>query len=215
MVMLFAALHGCNIVGPVAYIVDGPPTKEAEFKLPDVPTVVFVDDRDSVVSPVSLRRIIADTASENLLVDQPLVRGPVLKTVIASQDAMALAARQDRKDSMMSIEKIGESVGAEQVIYVNMVSFKDTPDGFTPRPVAVCEVKVIDIVNNRRLYPEGGNQDARVVQTMIREVDPSLYSTRSSRLKVFEALALEVGQDVAKLFYKHEIRELGGNLNPR
>jgi hypothetical protein len=201
---------GCNIVGPAAYIIEGPPSVEAQHTLADVPTLVFIDDRSNVVNPVSLRRVIADKASEVLMVKK------LLTTTISPQDAMTVARQRERNSNILSIEDIGKTVGAQQVIYVEMLQFQDTPDGFTPRPMAACRVRLIDVENRKRLFPPPDSQEAsRLVQVMTREVDPSIYSTRSGRLQVFNILAEDIGEEVAKLFYKHERKELGGNLNPR
>jgi hypothetical protein len=204
------ALGGCNIIGPAHYLVAGGPKVDAEYNLVETPTLVYIDDRSNVVNPISLRKVIADRASADLMTQD------VLKTTISSQDAMTLAAQRERNSQILSIEEIASAVGARQVIYVEMVQFHDTPDGFTPRPVALCRVKVIDLDAKARVYPP---QDAdlphRELQVMTREVDPALYASRGGRLKVFEALAEQTGAEVAKLFYKHEQRPLGENLNSR
>jgi hypothetical protein len=139
-----------------------------------------------------------------------------VKTTISSLDAMALATQRERNSQILSIEEIGEAMGAKQVIYVEMLQFTDTPDGFTPRPMAMYRLKVIDLESKKRVYPpEDALDSARQVQAMTREVDPAMYTTRGGRLQAFEALANETGASIARLFYKHEARPLGGNLNPR
>lgn len=211
-VLALLPLASCNIVGPAAYLIEGPPTVDPVHDLADVPTIVFVDDRNNVVNPVSLRKRIADQVLEDLMVKKILSQSNALSTL----DAMGLAAQRDRANEVLSIEEVGKSVGARQVIYVKMEQFQDTPDGFTPRPMASGRVKVIDVEQRKRLFPrEDALEPSHPFQTMTREVDPASYSTRSGRLKIFEALAQETGASVAKLFYKHEARPLGGNLNPR
>ncbi len=205
-------LAGCNIVGPAAYIIEGPPTVDAVHELADVPTIVFIDDRHNVVSPISLRKVIADRVSQDLMVQKVLSENNAL----SSQDATAVAMQRERNSSILSIEEIGKSVGAKQVIYVEMLQFQGTPDGFTPRPMAMSRVKVINIEHRKRVFPpEDALQPSREVQAMTREIDPGLYATRSGLLKIYEALAIEAGSEVGRLFYKHERRPLGGNLNPR
>jgi hypothetical protein len=139
-----------------------------------------------------------------------------LTTTISSQDAMSLARQRERNTSVLSIEEIGKAVGAKLVIYVEMTQFQDTPDGFSPRPMAACQVKVIDVETRTRLYPpEGSDSSSRPVQALLREVDPSIYASRAGRLQVFEGLAIETGTAIGRLFYEHEPRPLGGSLNPR
>jgi len=200
---------GCNIVGPASYIVGGTGDVEAEYVLPDVPTVVFVDDRANVVNPVSLRRVIADRISQDLMEEK------VLTLTISPQDAMAVAKQRERANEIMSIEDIGRAVGAKQVIYVQMMQFRDTPDGSTPRPAGMCQVKVIDVESQQRTYPAKESKDSvRTVQVSGRPVDPETYRTRTGRLSVFNDLALMMGQHVGRLFYKHEPRAAGQNINP-
>ncbi|MGY8757349.1 MAG: hypothetical protein ACKVLC_08245, partial [Phycisphaerales bacterium] len=54
-----ALLSSCNIAGVASYLTTPDPEQEALFVLPNVPTVVFVDDRRNVMHPVRLRRVIA------------------------------------------------------------------------------------------------------------------------------------------------------------
>lgn len=204
--MLSIHLLGCNVVGPAAYLVEGPPKTDAVHTLADVPTVVYIDDRAGVV-PANLRPVIADKISQDLMVKKALT------TTIRGQDAMAYANRHERHSDLLSMEEIGKAVGAKQMIYVRMVQFSDTEDGYVPRPLAQCEVRVLDIENRQRVFPPAdGDQSAVPVRAATREVDPDLYRTRSGRLKVFESLADETGTAIAKLFYKHETRELGASL---
>jgi hypothetical protein len=198
---------GCNIVGPAAYILEGPPKVDAMYVLADVPTVVYIDDRANVVNPISLRRVIADKTSEVLMVKE------VLKTTISPQDAMSLAVKRERYSDILSIEEIGKMVGAKQVIYVEMLNFQRSPDGNIPRPYALCRVRVIDVENRVRTFPgPDAQENSHPVQTMTREVDPEAFRNSSTRLKLYEELAKRLGDEIAKLFYKHEARELGGNL---
>jgi hypothetical protein len=203
------AFTGCNIVGPAAYILEGPPTIEARHTLLNVPTLVFIDDRSSQVSPVSLRRVIADKASENLMVKK------VVTTMISPQDAMNMASQLERNSKLLPIEEIGRKVGAKQVIYVEMEQFSDR-SGLVPQPMAVCRVRVIDVENRVRTFPPADSQEnSVVVQVRPREADPDLYASRAGQIKVRQALATDTGDQIAKLFYKHERKDLGGSLNPR
>jgi len=199
---------GCNIVGPAAYIVGGPGTIEAEHALADRPTVVFVDDRENVVNPTSLRRVIAEKVSEDLMTRKVVTR------TISPHDAMSLAARHDTHKEVMPIDAIGRAVGAEQIVYVEMLVFQES-DGQVPRPVAACRVRVIDVENRERVFPPSeSDRPYRQVELRMREVSPDQYRSRATRFQIVESLAEELGDRIAKLFYKHE-RDLGGRLEPR
>lgn len=199
--LCFLFSSGCNIVAPVAAIAMGPPKIEAVYTLQDVPTVVFVDDRSDLVNPMSLRRTIADVASQQLMV------GQVVTATISPNDAMLIAARSDRASNLMSVEDIGRAVGAQQVIVVKMTKFQDTPDGYTPRPLAIANVKVIDL-NRHTVWPENP-AEGWAVNVSGAPVDPSLYASRSTRLKIYESLAAQLGAEVGRLFFKHDYKELG------
>jgi len=199
-------LAACNIVGPAAYVIGGPDKVDARHTLPDVPTVVFVDDPRSVVNPVSLRRTIADTVSEELMINK------LVTTTISSNDAMVIASRSDRASKPMSAEEIGRAVGAQQVVLVKMTQFQNTPDGYTPRPFAAAEIKVIDL-NSRSVWPEMEGGAGFPLQVTGAPVDPSVYAARNTRLQVFESLGKQLGDQVAKLFYKHDPRDLGGRVS--
>lgn len=204
------ALCSCNVVTPVAYVIMGPPTVEPEIELPDVPTVVFIDDRQNVVNPVSLRKVIADRCAQELMTQK------VLTTMISSQDAMAIASKKDRSSEVMSIEQIGEAVGAKQVIYIEMVQFTETPDGAIVAPTAACRVKVLDVENRRRIYPpEGAVEGSRFLHMSLAPMDPNVLRTSSGRLAVFNALANEVGMRVSLLFFEHDSKMYKQTLAPQ
>ena len=139
----------CNIVAPAAYLTVGQDKVPAAYEPQDRPTVVFVDDRQNVIpmNASRVRREIADKVGTDLLEKE------VLTEVIAAQDAMAVVRNRDREGQLMSIDTIGEAVGAEQVIYIEMISFRGSPDGYSPRPSAACRLKMIDVPNRTRLFP--------------------------------------------------------------
>lgn len=209
-VLAAACLPACNIIGPAAYIVAGPGTIDAQYVPPDVTTVVYIDDRANVVNPTTLRRVIGDRTSVDLM------QKKVLTETISPADALATVSLSDHRNQLMPIDEIGRTVGADQVIYVEMLAFQSSPDGATPSPFAVCQVRVIDAVNKKRLFPgEESDLPSVEVRAMLREVDPSVFRDRTARLKVFNELAEELGGNIAKLFYKHERVELGSRLEPR
>ncbi|MHC4414767.1 MAG: hypothetical protein ACYS0G_05740 [Planctomycetota bacterium] len=209
---LIIGLASCNILGPASYLAFGQGNADAEYELLDRSTVVFVDDRSNAIPLNSsrIRRAIADQVSADLMANE------VLTDTISSRDAMATARERDREGDLLTIEAIGESVGAEQVIYVEMVSFRGSPDGFTPRPTASCRVKVIDVPNRARLFP---GLDAEVPWRDVTVVSPSisteLYRSDSGRRQIEQLLAALLGDRVGKLFYAHVPDEVGSRLEPR
>lgn len=207
-----AGLGSCNILGPAAYLAMGQAKMPPMYVLEDRPTAIFVDDRNNAI-PINssrTRRTIADTISQELMGLQLVTK------VIRPADAMALVRSQDREGQLLSMQAIGEAVGAEQLIYVEILSFRGSPDNVTPQPSAACRVKVIDVVNHTRLFPapdaERGWQDVAVKSPA---VSPELYQSTQGRRQIEQMLATLLGDQVTKLFYEHIPDEIGTRLETR
>jgi len=208
---LSAALCSCNIITPAMYIFVGQPKLDAAHKIADRPTVVFVDDRGNAIEQNSrrTRHAIAEKVSIELMVEK------LVETTIRPADAMAVSRQRDRQGEILAIDAIGQAVGAEQVIYVEMLSFRGTAGGI-PRPNASCRVRVIDVTNRKRLFPAPeAVESSRLVQVVSRAANPELYRSRSGRRQLEETLANELGDRIAKLFYKHVPDEIGSRLRPQ
>lgn len=205
-------LAGCNILGPAYYLVAGQPKKPAVYELAPRPTLVFVDDRLNAIpfDSSQIRRTIADHVSTTLMEKE------ILTETFSPYDAMALARQHDREGDPMSIDQLGRAVGAEQVIYVKMTAFRGSADGFSPRPMAGCEIKVIDVVNRARLFPPpGADSPWYSVEVESPPVGLERYSTASQRRELQTMLALLLADRVGKLFYRYVPDEIGSRLNSR
>lgn len=208
-----AAMSSCNIVAPAAYLAMGQPKAKARYVLnPELPTVVFVDDRNNAIPANSTRtrRAIADRISDDLM------NRELVLNVISARDGMALAYNRDRESDLLSIGEIGRAVGAEQVIYVEMLSFRGSPDNVTPRPSAACRVKVLDVVNRERLFPPPDAEKAwQDVVVQCPPVSPELYQSNQGRREIEQMLAALLADHITKLFYDHIPDELGSRLESK
>ncbi len=205
-------LSACNILGPAVYMIKGQPKAPAMYVLEDKPTVVFVDDRNNAI-PINssrVRRAIADNVTKQLM-----SRKLILMT-ISPRDVMALSRNQDREGKLMSMGALGETVGAEQLIYIEMLSYRGSPDNVTPRPSAACRLKVIDIVNKTRLFP-GPDADKNWQEIIVQAapVSPELYRSSAGRREIEQMLSAAIADKVTELFYKHIPDELGSRLTPQ
>ena len=201
---------GCNVLVPVAYVIEGPGTIPAEFVLRDTSTVVFVDDRDNAFPRTALRAIVGVEITQALIDNKAVTP----RNLVDARDVIALVRALETSGKRASIERIGREAGVEQVIYVELDGFSLTLDGVTPRPTAVCSVKVLDLAAGMRVFPADGT-DNREVVAQNREVDPALFESFAKRRVVEDDLAIRLGRDVAKLFYEHERVDLGENLGIR
>ena len=211
-VSVAALLSACNILGPAVYLVKGQPKVPAKYVLEDRPTVVFVDDRNNAI-PINssrARRAIADDITRQLM-----SRKLVMET-ISPRDAMALSRNQDRAGKLMSMQSIGEAVGAEQLIYIEMLKYRGSPDNVASRPEAMCRLKVIDIVNKTRLFPPpGADNHWQNVSARGATVSPELYRSSAGRRQIEQLLTAAIADRVTKLFYKHIPDALGSRLTPQ
>ena len=194
---------GCNYLLPASYIIEGPPKAPAAFELPSKRTVVIVDDKINRMPRVALRVGIGDSVGTHLLENN------VVPETITTRDAVALIRRMDTASKPISIQRICESLGAEQVVYVEIDDFNLSGGREEGGPEAVALVKVLDITNGSRLWPTAGSE---AVQSFLQDINPSLITTSAGRREVEDKLAEKLGEDIAKLFYAHERRELGGRL---
>jgi len=207
------ALPGCNIVAPIALMVTPDPVVKPLHELPDRPTVVFVDDRANKMNPISLRRTLADQTTQ-LLINAEVISP---ENAIRARDALAIAAGKDRSGELLSIERIGTEVGAEQIVYIRVDDFRLSIDGVEPQPVGQVGVKVLDLVAKSRPFPPPADgaeaSDLHMVGSSLRTQSLERYNSRAAVVGLQQALATEMGTDVAQLFYEHSPKTLlGSNL---
>lgn len=197
LVAAFAFAGGCNIVAGAAYIIEGPPKIEAQHKLEEKrATVFFIDDRSNVVPRRSLRAAMGLEADQTLLENKGIDKDKML----ASQSALSASAA-DRTSKPKSITSIGKAVGAEVVVYVDMRSFTLSQDGASYQPSATAVVKVIDVANNRRIWPAEGDGWPLKVQPPVSGDAPKSVAEKN---KAETALAKAAGKELARLFFTYE-----------
>ncbi|MSR40530.1 MAG: hypothetical protein EXS10_01305 [Phycisphaerales bacterium] len=207
------SLSGCNIVHAGSYILEGPGKIQAEYELRPVKTVVFVDDLKNVLPRTTLRVIIGDDISAKLLNEE------LVPSTISPRDAITMSRNREQEGTKLSLEKLGKELGADQLIWVRPYAFD--LDGYEDqagaRPTAKVHIKVIDVTNRVRVYPPGDSfpEGRDITVALLRDVNRDELSTSIGRRKIEEALAVEIADDVAKLFYEHERLDLGEKLGPR
>ena len=206
-VLFFSAvmlLTSCNIASVVGYIATPDPQQDALFELPDVKTVVFVDDRKNIMHPTRLRHVVAERITNDLLTKE------IVSSMISPKDIFRVSASSDRYDEPMGMDKLGQSVGASVLIYVEIQSFSLTNDGQTANPMATCDVRVIDVNKQPRLFPTNG--ESYRVRAIVKNISPHRLKATGEVRKLTEELAQNLGDSVAKLFYGHVTGRLGENL---
>lgn len=191
------AAPACNIIGPALYVAHGPDKVKALFELPKERTVVvFVDDRQSYLPRRTLRQIIADQSTHDLL------GAKVVEKMIEPRGVLA-ASTADQPGFPTDIVTLGKSVGADLVIYVTVDGFSLSPDRQSYNPSARVRVKVVDGVNEKgRVWPD----DLRgyPLDVIMGERAGAMPDSPATIIAAEDRLGAEVGRRVAELFYSHE-----------
>ena len=194
-----ALLAGCNIVAPIALVFEPPPSKDAATDLDsDRMTVIFIDDRASRLPKRSLRGLIGKTAEENLISKKILAADQV----IPAQSAVRIIEFES-SESPMSVSDIGRRLGAGVVVYMTIDAWTLTRDGSSIAPSARARMKIIDAVNNERIFPAQELGYNVIVRMPTRP--GAVPGDRSARAALDNELAVELGIELARVFYDHEI----------
>lgn len=206
--LLFAAIAsfaaftlGCNIAGPAFYFIHGPEKIAAQYEIPkEKSVVVFIDDRENMLRDRSMRQVIARSTEQRLLDGGAVPKGDVI-----SSDGIAAITAADRWGKPLGIAQVGESLGADVVIYASIDSFALSADRTTLSPTGSMRVKVIDVASRNRLWPTE-DQEWGQVATAVPRRDGTLPTSLSAVSAEESRLAQRMGNDLANLFVKHEAR---------
>lgn len=195
-----ALLTGCNIVGPVVAVASGPPTTPARYELDAKRThVIFIDDLRSRLPKRSLRDVIAQHAEQEIL-----SRGLLKEQMLISSAAARRVAASESAEAVLPITDIGRRVGADVVIYITIDTFTLSRDGVSATPTVVGRMKILDVAENRRIWP--GNEEGYSVIVQPQHSQGDLPRDLAGRSSMEIALCKRYGLAIAQTFYKHETR---------
>jgi hypothetical protein len=198
-IAIITCIPGCNIVTPIAYAIHGPEKINPQYTLEEnATTVIFVDDPSSKIAQRRLRYAMADTATDQLLEKR------VLTDMLEPRGIIA-AATKDTHSQRMSISELGESVGADIVIYAVVTHFSLSPESGSYIPRASLRVKVIDVAQGRRVWPE--SEFGHPLEIQIPQLPGQTPQTSADQLGIEQQLAVRTGLGLSQLFYRHEITE--------
>ncbi|MBM4098387.1 MAG: hypothetical protein FJ260_00270 [Planctomycetes bacterium] len=203
------AAPGCNMAVPALYVAQGPPKRPAMYTLPaDKKVVVFVDDRQNVISRLQLRAALGDDVSNEFR------RLKLVSDVVSGRELISYVRRVETSAKRVSIEELGDAVKADIVVYVEMESFALSPDGATPKPVASAYVKVVDVKGKERLFPPlGGDPKGQPVASELDSQMPDAFRTSAQRRRMEDMLEKKLADDIAKLFYEYEPKNFGEGVS--
>ncbi len=201
--LLVLALAGslmtsCNIVGAAGVLISGPPKVPAATSLDKTrPTVLLIDDLNTILPRASLRDRIGRTAESEILSKKVVEDGQLV-----SSSSIRRAVSGDTNEARTSVVDAGRAVRAEVVIHVSILGWTMTSTPGEVSPMAVIGVKIVDTLANERQWPEGEGMFTTRVELPVR-ADRTLESN-ADRRRVEDALADRIGMSLAKLFYTSE-----------
>jgi hypothetical protein len=198
-------LGGCAEAGIAAYALVGDVPVDAEYELPRVPTLVFVEN---YVNPDAsgddanvLSRYIAADLKKHL--GKPEKKNgkklPPLK-LIDPMDLYNLRMADSTKFHQMEIQQIGRKLGAKQVIYVSMYSMDVQELGAADmmRGSGAARVKVVSSATGQTLWPEESS-GGYPVSFESKLITPQQNTTAE---QVRDKTMRRMAHEIARLFYK-------------
>ncbi|MBB6428695.1 hypothetical protein [Algisphaera agarilytica] len=213
---MIMAVPACEQAAVLAEAVSGPEKVEPLYVLPDVPTLVMVDDPKHLLSNPGLARQIATTAIHYLEFHEALPTAQFIKP----RELAKLEAELGDRWASTPIDEVGRRLGAEQVIYAKINSAQFHVVDTLYRPEASIEVKIIDVAEGKRSWPEAPALiDPENVPPghMIQIKDN--YESRDSRYvgdstpdDLARRLADDAGLRLARLFYQWQKDAPGASL---
>jgi len=197
-VALALPLASCNIATTAAYVIQGPPKVPAQHELDEErSTVVFIDDRSSMIPRRSLRVAIGQTAEEDMI-----AQGVIDAEKMISSQSILRAAMSESPDEPTSVADLGRAVTADVVVYVTIDAWTLSKDGGSYSPLVATRVKVIDAAARTRIWPGSDRGYPLIVEPAPSASD--VPRTSSERSAAQSELAQRVGRHIAKLFYTSE-----------
>lgn len=201
-------LTGCNIGSAVIYATTPEPRQEALYELKsDAVTAVFVDDRRNIMQERGFVFVIAEA------VNRSLEERKLCNKILPARKTIGTIIQKDSYSDPLTIQSIGELVGAEQIIYVKIdaFGFVQEPNKSNLIPVSRASVKVVDLERKQRVFPSQSSEEGwHTVYAKIDRINPlqAAGETRYRREQLI-SLSKKLGEEISRVFYTHYLRERG------
>jgi hypothetical protein len=193
-------LAGCNVLGAVLYKTAGEPDVEAQYTLPNVPTLVMAENFSQYDLGAADAELLARRVQSRLQEKLFDVKTKTAFPMVQSEKVLELRGRSATAFRKMTIPQIGKEVGAEQIIYIHFQGggVASMAGGSTHQGKAAVLVKVVDVKTGATLWPTD-MVDGRAVSF---ETSPHRGGDNQSdiRNRLYDGLS----QQIARLFYKHK-----------
>ena len=194
--LIVPAFVGCKLATLLAP--DPRPLVSAQFKLSKAKkTAVLIDDYMAPIQSPELKAELAQKVAANLTEGGALRAGDLI-----GSDKVNDVSKESDEGKKNSIQRIGRDLGADIVVYVNVVDFnlQSDPDNPLIQPQARAYVKVVDVASGERLWPI--DITGQPVQATTR-MEGDLASDTSAKAQATEKIIDKLAAQVAELFFEH------------
>lgn len=153
---------GCRHIAAATYLLAPPQKQKAEFKLTEGRLAVLVEmaraGEDNPVFRQALHEKLIEIFHEN----------DVRAKVVPEEDILRLR-QQNRDFAQWSLQKVGQRVNAQQVLYVRVerLQLREAPNSPLVAPHVVMRLKVVDpraLADKARLWPGNSEPEGRQVE---------------------------------------------------
>lgn len=150
------ALVGCEAPGFFASAV--PRKIPRQHELERVPTLVLVDDPNTLLGDPALKSVVAANVIAAMKTSK---KSPEL---IDPSRLTTYEALQGERFGRLPIDRVGQALGAQQVVYVLIETAGMSRAPGLLQPSGTARVKVIDAATGKRLFPEAVSDGAEQVR---------------------------------------------------
>ena len=207
--MLVGFLTGCNVIAPIAAVIEPEDTTARAYRLPSRPCVIFVEDRVGAIGMnlPGVRSRIGKQATAYLLGNE------IHSRMIEPDDALRVAQASDRASQMLSLSEIARRCRADLMVNVQVQAWALVGQDGVPRPTATAVVRVLDMSKRKQVFPDpSGDGREGFVVAQLAITDPNKVQSRQDARRVNLELADELGLQIARLFDEYITNPLGQNL---
>lgn len=191
--------------GALAYFLGfgGQHKVKAEYTLSSGPILILMDDYAGRLFWPEVGDLLATTLAEELLTHKATEK-------VISNDAVRRLRQVHEDFDQYSCRRVGETVGADQVLWIEVAEFfaSESVEDTTVAARLGVTVKVINPKGTKktrtvRLWPT--EQEGRPARAELSSNDISRAGTRPAIARV---LASKLAVDIARLFYDHTLDDL-------
>ena len=191
-------LSGCQAAGVLAYKLHGPAKVPAQYVPQKTPMLVLVENYEHQSSVNAHADLLA-----HMLVKELGERK--IAPIISLEKLQELRDARPGEFPTMSMASIGRELGADQILYVQLHRTDVTPmmgaaggsDALTGQTSA--SVKVVDVATGDTLWPGGISSDAGYPVSAATKL---AAHNGANVADVRQRMYVQLGHDIAKLFYK-------------